>query len=88
MPIEKPLMNKEQVYRIFSLGLNLSLIAAALIFVGYLIAPLLGGIFFAGAVIRFASWILVLGTAKITLSRMGEDGRSKHLNIPWLALSL
>ena len=63
-------MNKEQVYRIGFLAFNLNLIAAALLFVGSVIIPLLGGTFITGAVIRSASWMSLALVGKIILSRM------------------
>lgn len=57
MSIRKFSPNKEKIYNITSMALNFFLLVAVIIFVVYLVAPLLGGKLLFNAVILYGSWI-------------------------------
>lgn len=65
--------NKEHLYYLLSVCLNIYLAVAAVMFVLYVVAPLLGGKFFPRAVIVYASWIVMAVYAK-TLLKKSQQG--------------
>jgi hypothetical protein len=62
--------NKEDVCHFVSMAVNIYLAMAVIIFVPYLVAPLLGGKLFPRALIMYGSWIGMALCSKYFLSRL------------------
>jgi hypothetical protein len=69
----------EEVYRMVFVLSNLFLILSTVLFLVYLIAPLLGGILYINSLIHYGSWIVVALATRI-VSQRGRKGF--HIRAP------
>lgn len=73
--MKKIVMDKEKVYDMASVILNIYLSLAVLLFTVYLVQPLWGGKVFVNAILNYASWIGMALAGKYILSRVRKGQR-------------
>jgi hypothetical protein len=86
MSVKKISPNKEKIYNITSIALNFFLSVSVIIFVVYLVAPLLGGKLLFNALILYGSWIGMALFLKFLVKRVQKGLRIRNYQYVLLCL--